>query len=134
MNGLILFLGESFRLGNQGNRNRGNPESYEEQIKACNSHVQFIEHIKHKFQMNSLSVYISSYNTQYNDNLLSIYEKYLIGHCLHPDVIGLNNLFHDTINKIENIDNYDFVLFIRIDLLLKDHFMNIFDPTIDKIL
>ena len=134
MNGLILFLGESFRLGNQANRNRGSPESYEEQIKACNSHVQFIENIINKFEMNSISVYISSYITQYDDILLSIYETYLIGNCLHPDVIGLNNLFHDTINKIENIDNYDFVLFIRIDLLLKDHFMNIFDPTIDKIL
>ena len=134
MNGLILFLGESFRLGNQGTRNRGNRESYEEQIKACNSHIQFIEHIKNKFQMNLLSVYISSYNTQYDVNLLSIYEKYLIGHTLYEDVIGLNALFHNTINKIENIDNYDFILFIRIDLYLKEHFMNIFDPTIDKIL
>lgn len=35
MNGCILFFGESFRLGGQGNRNTGSDESYNEQIKAA---------------------------------------------------------------------------------------------------
>jgi hypothetical protein len=134
MNGLILFLGESFRLGNQGNRNRGSVESYDEQIKACKSHIEFIEHIITKFKMNSVSVFISSYTTQFDNQLFAIYEKYLISNQLYQDVIGINNLFHNTINKIENIDNYDFVLFIRIDLFLKQHFINVFNPNINMIL
>jgi hypothetical protein len=134
MNGLILFVGESFRYGNQYNRNRGIPESYYDQIKACNSHITFIEKIKEKYQLNSVSVFISTYNTQYDTDLLKIYEKYSIGHKLYPDVIGYNNIFQNSINVIENKEQYDFILFIRIDLFLKDHFMDVFDPTINMIL
>jgi len=32
MKGLFIFSGESFRFGSQNNRNRGTPQSYEEQI------------------------------------------------------------------------------------------------------
>jgi hypothetical protein len=134
MNGLILFLGESFRLGGQCNRNRGSPQSYDQQMKACKSHIDFIENTITKFNMNSISVFISSYTTQYDSDLLSIYKKYCIGNDLYPHVIGINNLFHNTINKIPNIENYDFILFIRIDLYLKEHFINVFNPTINMIL
>jgi len=134
MNGLIILIGESFRLGKQGTRNKGSKESYNEQIKACNSHIYFIEHIIKKFNMNSISLYISSYHTQFDNNLLSVYEKYLIGHNLYGNLIGLNNLFHNSINKIENIEKYDFILYIRIDLFLKQPFVDIFNPLIDKIL
>lgn len=134
MNGLIIFIGESFRLGGQFTRNRGSKESYSEQIKACNSHINFIEHIIQKFQLNSMSVFLSSYNTQYDNDLLSIYNKYLLGYNLYNDVIGLNTLFKNSINKIENIEKYDFILYIRIDLYLKQEFFNIFNPMINTIL
>jgi hypothetical protein len=134
MNGLIIFLGESFRLGQQNTRCRGGTESFVEQIKACNSHIDFIEHIICKHSLNSISVFISTYNTEFDDDLLSIYKKYLIGKELYDDVIGLENLFRKSINKVENIDSYDFVLYIRIDLFLKEHFKEIFDPTINMIL
>lgn len=133
MNGLILFLGESFRLGNQGTRNRGSLKSYDEQINACNSHIRFIEHIIKKYQLNKIDVYISSYTTQYDNDLLSIYNKYLLGHIFHANPIGLNNLFHSSLDKIKNYE-YDFILFIRIDLFLKDYFMEVFNPKIDIIL
>lgn len=134
MNGLIILLGESFRLGCQGNRNRGTTESYNEQMKACKSHNTFIEHIITKFNMESVSVYISSYTTQFDNDLLSNYNKYLIGNTLYPDVIGITSLFHNSINKIQNIEKYDFVLYIRIDLFLKEYFIEIFNPTINIIL
>jgi hypothetical protein len=134
MNGLILFIGESFRYGNQHNRNRGIPESYYDQIRACNSHISFIEKIKEKYKLNSVSTFISTYNTQYDTDLLKIYEKYSIGHKLYQDVIGYNNIFHNSINEIKNKEQYDFILSIRIDIFLKDHFMEVFDPTINMIL
>jgi hypothetical protein len=134
MNGLIIFLGESFRIGQQHTRNRGSIESYSEQIKASNSHIVFIEHIIQKFQLNSISLFLSSYNTQYDNDLLMIYNKYLLGYKLYDNVIGLNNLFHNSINSIENIEKYDFILYIRIDLYLKEYFLNCFDPTINMIL
>lgn len=135
MNGLILFLGESFRWGQQCNRNRGSLLSYDEQMKACKSHIDFIENIKTKFSINSISVFLSSYTTQFDKELLKNYEKYLIGYKLYPDVIGIDNLFHNSINEInENIEKYDFILFIRIDLFLKDKFKELFNPNIDMIL
>jgi len=134
MNGLIVIFGESFRYGNQNTRIRGIPESYDEQIKACNSHITFIEKIKEKYNCNSISVFIASYTTQYDADLLKVYEKYTIGNKFYPDVIGFNNLYHKSINEIENMEQYDFLLSIRIDIFLKDHFMDIFNPTINMIL
>jgi hypothetical protein len=137
MNGLIILLGESFRQlthDGQGQRNRGTPCSYDNQIKACNSHISFIENMIDKFKLNSMSVFISSYKTQYDIDLLTIYNKYLIGNNLYNNIIGLNNLFHNSIKKIENIEQYDFVLYIRIDLFLKDKFTEVFNPTSQMIL
>lgn len=47
-NSLLILFGESFRLGGQGNRNRGNDNSYKGQIKAAKSHIKFIESLKKK--------------------------------------------------------------------------------------
>jgi hypothetical protein len=124
---LLVFIGESFRLGNQGNRNIGSTESFDEQIKACKSHISFIQHICTTYNYD-VSVYISTYSTQFNDQLLSIYENYLLGHTIYKDLIGLNKLFHNSLNKINDIYIYDFVLYIRIDVFLKDYFKQVFNP------
>ena len=51
---LLILFGESFRLGGQGNRNIGSEESYEEQIKAAKSHINFISNLKRKNILNKL--------------------------------------------------------------------------------
>jgi len=134
MNGLIIILGESFREGNQGTRIKGNMNSYDEQIKACESHIDFIEHIIIKYKLNSVNVFISSYTTniKFDNDLLDIYNKYLIGSKYYNNLIGFDNLFHDALNEIINVDIYDFILYLRIDLFLKD-LKNIFNPTINTI-
>jgi hypothetical protein len=132
MKGLLLFIGESFRLGGQNTRNRGDRASYPGQINACKSHIRFIDYIKRKFNIN-IEVFISTYTTQYDRVLLRSYRPYLIGNKIHNDVIGLNNLFHDTIKNVD-LDKYDFVFYIRIDLFLKQTFMEIVNPTINMIL
>jgi len=134
MNGLIILLGESFRLGTQGTRNIGNPESYTGQINACDSHIKFIEDITQKFNMNNMSVFISSYDTQYSKLLIDKYKKYLIWYNLNTKLIGLANLFNNSINMITNITKYDFILHIRIDLFLKPYFTDIFNPKSNMIL
>lgn len=134
MNGIILFIGESFRSGCQGTRNRGNIEAYDEQIKASTSHICFIKHIIEKYKLNSISVTISSYHTQFNEDLISVYKDYLVQTDLYDDVIGFDTLFHKSIDKIQNIESYDFVFYIRIDIYLKQHFLDVFDPTINNIL
>jgi len=46
MKGLLILIGESFRTGGQGTREKlGKPESFQPQIDACYSHIKFIESI-----------------------------------------------------------------------------------------
>ena len=126
MKGCIIFAGESFRSGSQRTRVRGLEESYEGQILACKSHIEFIEKIEKKFNLEKLSVYISSYTTKYDDDLLKIYEKYLIGKKYYENPVGFNNLFHNSVKEIGCMDDYDFILVMRIDLCLEELFMNIY--------
>jgi hypothetical protein len=134
---LFIFIGESFRSGGQNSRVRGNLESIKGQINACYSHIRFIEYVKQKFNINSVKIYLNTYKTKYFEKMLKIYEPYLLDYTLYDDVIGLNNLFHDSIDKInekENIEKYDFIFYIRIDLFLKYYFYDSFFPNPEKIL
>ena len=134
MKGLFLFIGEAFRFGSQNTKIRGIEQSYEEQIKASKSHVQLIKKIEEKYQLEKSDVVINSYNTQYNEDLLKIYNEFLINCTFNISLIGLNNLFHNCIHDIQNSEIYDFVFYIRIDLFLKDLFFEIIDINQDKIL
>lgn len=124
---LILLIGECFRSGSQHSRIRGNESSYSEQIEACNTHIKFIKHLKdvHKIKP-EVSLY--SYTTKYDDELKQFYRDHLIQSCFYDNVIGLNPLFH---NSIENTDlsKYKFILYLRIDLFLKEEFFKVFDPS-----
>ena len=134
MKSLIIIIGESFRLGEQGTRVRGVPVSFDPQINACNTHIKFLDNLKNKFDCDS-SVYISTYNTQYNGNLLNVYNKYLKGHIIYDEPIGLTKLFKNSINNNkDNLHNYNFVFYFRIDLFLKDHFIDTFNPNWNNIM
>jgi hypothetical protein len=128
MKGLILFIGESFRSGSQGTRIRGRELSYEGQIKACNSHIDFFQYLLNTHHNLEIDVSISTYTTKFDNDLLQIYDKYLIQKNIYNDVIGLDNLFHKAVNSIDNINNYNFILYLRIDLFIKEHFYTVFNP------
>jgi len=125
---LLIFLGESFRLGGQYNRNRGTAESYEDQMKACHSHCEFIKHLSQKNPENKVDVFLASYTTQYYQDLRKVYEPYLVGETIYDDVIGYNQLFHKAIQNI-NVDTYDILVTIRIDIFLKEQFFNVFNTS-----
>jgi len=132
MKALLILFGESFRLGGYGNRNRGSNESYIEQINAAKSHILFLEELKKKEC--STDVYISSYNTKFDKDLEYVYNNFLLKSDFYENLIGANKLIHNAIDNITNIEQYNFVLFMRIDLYLKNEFINIFDINWDKIL
>jgi len=133
MEGLIIIIGESFRLGGQGTRIRGVPESYDEQINACKTHIKFFDNLKNKFNCNS-SIYISTYDTKSNKDLLDIYNNYLLGHHIYDDTIGLHLLFKNSIIDNKNyLNKYNFIFYFRIDLFLKDYFIEIFNPNWETI-
>jgi hypothetical protein len=130
MKGLFIILGECFRSGNQYTRIRGLPESYDQQINACNSHIDFFKSIEKSIK---IDVFIGSYHTPYNSELFSIYKHYLIGNLMYDKVIGLTNLFKNCIKKIHP-NNYDFIFYFRIDLCFKPEMINAFRPKRQMIL
>ena len=123
---LIIFLGESFRLGGQYNRNRGSLESHDNQMLACESHNKFINHLLQKSPENKVDTFLATYSTQYYQELKKCYEPFVIGENVYDDVIGYNQLFHNAINNV-NVGAYDIILTIRIDIFLKEEFFNNFD-------
>jgi hypothetical protein len=134
MKGLLIIIGESFRLGGQGTRIRGVPESYDQQINALNNHVEFINYLQ-KTHNCSCDIYYSTYNTNYDDDINKIYNKNVIGYKLYNDLHGLTNLFkYSIIENGSRINNYDFIFYFRIDLFLKDKFFEIFNPSWNDII
>ena len=130
MKGLVILFGESFRTGNQNSRIRGQVDSYEYQKKTSPSHIDFLQSLPYK-----CDVLISTYTTQYDDDLLQWYNDYLIDSTIHDHAIGLYNNYSFAINKWRNIfREYDFVFFLRIDLCLKPMFKTVWQTPSDKIL
>ena len=115
-------MGESFRLGGQSTRNRGSPESYNEQKMACKTHVEFMN--KYSNELNfDFDIIIHSYTTRYQDELVSWYpNEKIIKKVFHSEPIGYNNIVNKSIDNID-ISKYDFMQFIRIDLYLKPEFI-----------
>ena len=125
MKGILILIGASFRSGGQFSTIRGNDDSYMNQMKASKSHIQFIEKLQEK--KCDMHVYISSYTTKFDDDLKNMYSDYLIKSDFYDDLIGIDTLIHNSIKNIEDLNIYDFVLFVRIDLYLKQKFMDIFN-------
>lgn len=128
---LILIFGESFRMGSQLTRVKGTPESVNGQIDACDTHIKFIKYLESKYNL-KVSVSLLTYKTNYNEILKDKYKNYLIKYESLDNLIGLNGLFHRAYSKL-NLEYYDFILYFRIDLFLKDYFFNIFNPYWDTI-
>jgi len=80
-------------------------------MKAAKSHMEFIQHIQ------PIDVYLSSYTTKYDSDLLDVYKPNLIGYHFHDQLIGQKNLIHHGIQQIKL--SYDFIFIVRIDIFLK---------------
>jgi len=129
---LIIFIGESFRDGIQHSRQKDTDESYDSQNNASKSHNKFIEHITDMGI--DVDVIINTYDTKYENDLNKWYDNYLIDYMKNDKLIGIEKLLNNVIEKYEKkIKDYDFVFAIRIDLFLKDYFIEKFDPYWDKI-
>ena len=126
MKGLLVILGESFREGKQHSRTIGTKTSYQGQMEASGTHINFIYHLQQKNI--TVEVYLASYCTNYDKDLSNIYKPHLVGCDFHKERLGFTNLFYITAKKIKNINSYDFVFFLRVDLFLKQGLFDVFDP------
>lgn len=70
--------------------------------------MRFLEHIKISKNIDT-NIYISSYNTKFNDELIKIYSNKLIDYKFYDKLIGQNKLIHNAIDNVQNINDYDFI-------------------------
>lgn len=119
----LIIRGEAFRKGGQGNRDDGMSESYDEQKAACNTHLELIHKIEQ--QGYEVDVYINSYNTQYNNEILGWYGKYVKDYRFHEQKLANQmELIKNAIEMIhDKLNTYDTLLIIRIDIYLKERFI-----------
>jgi hypothetical protein len=129
---LVLFIGESFRDGFQHSREKDTEKGYNTQKIASESHIKFIENLKNKNI--DTDVIINTYDTKYEVELEEWYKNYLIDYISNQSLIGIEKLINNAITKNRKyINNYDFVYVCRIDLCLKDYFIEKFNPEWNKI-
>ncbi len=136
---LVILWGESYRSGVWGQtRTRGTGDYKRRQILASKSHISFFESLQSKGH--TVDVILNTYELNENDDkeLLSFYynKSNLIGQLFHPhifpDEITFFKCMFDIARQYEK--NYDLILFIRVDLYLKQYFLETYVPNSEKVI
>lgn len=129
---LLVLTGESFRYGSQMTRGRSDSvNSTNRQKLASFSHLCLINHMKTQFNI-STDIFINSYklNQEHDSMLLNWYNPYIIYSNFYDSIFPSEESFMDATHKllesISNINDYDYILFIRIDLYIKKYFLERF--------
>jgi len=135
---LLVVSGESFRNGGQGTRGRSDsPDSVDRQKLASYSHLRVINFLKAKFDIDT-DIFINTYKftPECDELLLKIYGPKVIytnfrttpsSSC--EDFMGQTNRF---VSELD-LSPYEFILFIRIDLYIKEYFLSKFKKIDNKI-
>lgn len=124
----LIIRGEAFRKGHQNNRDDGQAESYDEQKEACATHMALVRRIESLGY--KVDIYIDSYHTQYNDTLLEWYGANVKDSQFHTTKFASQNmLIKDSLEMLKDeLDSYDALLILRMDLFLKERFINEYNP------
>lgn len=129
---LLVIAGECFREGTQGSRLRDTDISVINQIKATESHLSFIEHLKKKYNITT-DVQLISYASKYENILIDKYNEYNLRYKFYDKYMDDRTQLVNS-DKIQNIEEkYDSILVIRPDMCLKPFFFDIFDPYSNQI-
>ena len=129
--GCLILYGESFREGKQKERTRDTKQGFNNQMKACDSHVKFIENMKkNNIEMD---VSISTYCTKYEKELKNKYSDYNLFYTCETEMIqdvptSIKYIATQGIKNI-NLNDYSFILITRNDICFKDEFINKFKPS-----
>jgi len=130
--GLLLLYGESFREGKQGERLRDTEASVEPQKKSSMEHVHLCNVIKDKYHYD-MDILINTYDTKYETTLKSWYAPYSLKYFTNKELIGPDNLVKNALSKI-NSNEYDFIIFTRMDVCFKPYFIDNFSINHQKIM
>jgi|688.fasta_scaffold394137_2 hypothetical protein len=129
MRTLLVLWGESYRSGPHMSDIRGTNDYLKRQIMASKSHISLANELK-KID-HQIDLLITTYKLNENDdnNLLSFYQKNMnvikskfYDNRFPSEEALFNDIFH-TIGEVINKKDYDYILFVRIDLYLKKLFL-----------
>ena len=129
--GLLVLFGESCREGRADYKQTDSEYGYNCQMKASDTHLDLIQNINDKYGY-KMDVSITTYDTKYENEIKDKYSAYNLNYNSEKELIGGNKIFNKAIQNIKNT-NYDFILFMRMDIHLKDKFKEIF-KIYDKIM
>lgn len=131
---LICYYGGAFREGNIGSTKRDSNYGYNAQKNTSITHAKLKEVLNEKgYQADIL---INTRNTKYSNQLETWYDPFnIVINRLSEKMHGRDYMIQSTIDNINKLKKYDyeFILFVRIDLFLKPDFYDILDTESDKI-
>ena len=131
---LIVYYGGAFRDGNIGTTKHDTIYGYDAQERASITHSKLKKVLNKKgYQTDIL---INTRTTKYTHKLEDWYSPFnMIINTLSEKIHGKDFMIQSSIKNINKLDKneYDFILFIRIDLFLKPEFYNVLDTESDKI-
>ena len=131
---LLVYYGGSFREGNIGSTTSDTEYGYEAQKNASITHAKLKKVLNKKgFQTD---IIINTRHTDYKSDLMKWYNPFnIIINNIPIKTHGKDYMIQSAINNINklNKEDYDFILFIRIDLFLKPEFYNVLNTESDKI-
>jgi hypothetical protein len=129
--GCLILYGESFREGKQFDRKRDTKLGFDNQMKACDSHIKFIKAMK-KYNID-IDVSISTYCTKYEDELKDKYSDYNLFYSCETEMLedvakSKQNMATKGVQNIK-LNNYSFILLTRNDICFKQEFIDTFEPS-----
>ena len=131
---LLVYYGGSFRDGNIGTTKHDTNYGYESQQRASITHSKLKKVLNKKgFQTD---IIINTRSTKYINKLEDWYSPFnMIINKISDKVHGKDYMIQSAVKNINKINknDYDFILFIRIDLFLKPEFYNVLNTESEKI-
>jgi hypothetical protein len=139
----IIFRGESYRNASkengQNSREIGTKNTINGQKLANMNHCNFLQYIKKKHHID-IDVFIDTQTTKYDLSLITDYKKRKIpikNFAFHNEYCKTQMLsIQRSINHVicnDLYENYESVLILRNDLILKDCFFDLYNPFEEKI-
>jgi hypothetical protein len=131
---LLVYYGGSFREGNIGSTTSDTQYGYEAQKNASITHAKLKKVLNKKGYQTD--IIINTRHTDYKSDLMKWYNPFnIIINNIPIKTHGKDYMIQSAVNNIDklNKDDYDFILFVRIDLFLKPDFYKILNTESNKI-
>jgi len=132
--GLICYYGGAFREGGNLSTLQDTAKGYDSQYYATQTHMKLKDSLNKKGY--DIDTMINTRSTMYKNDLYKWYNPFnALFNNIDKKVNGKNIMIKNAVYNINNLnkDDYDFILFLRIDLFLKPDFFNILNIESEKI-